>query len=184
MVKSAVFLDRDGVLVRNVLRDGRQLAPRTLAEFSFYSDAAAGVARLRQAGFLTVVVTNQPDVGHGLISPETLAAMHQRLAAAMPLDAILTCTHRQDEGCVCRKPRPGLLRRAADDFGIDLTRSWIVGDRASDIAAGQAAGCRTVLIDHQTGDAVGGAPEVAFNDLAQAISYIVERSAGGRRNEH
>lgn len=175
MVSRAVFLDRDGVLVCNVPRDGRYLAPRTMAEFSLYPDAAANVARLRQAGFLCVVVTNQPDVGHGLISPETLDVMHERLAAAVLPDAILTCPHRQDERCNCRKPQAGLLRLAEATFGIDFANSWMVGDRGSDVVAGQAVGCRTILVDHNLGEGGKAVPDAVVGSLEQAVTYILER---------
>jgi D-glycero-D-manno-heptose 1,7-bisphosphate phosphatase len=143
----AVFLDRDGVLVVPEFRDGRSFAPRDLANYVFYPDAAAAVTALKSAGFLTVVVTNQPDIGAGLIAAETVEEMHRRLKAAMPLDAIRVCPHTRQDKCDCRKPAPGLLTKAAEEFGIDLSRSYMVGDRSSDVEAGKAAGCRTVFID-------------------------------------
>jgi D-glycero-D-manno-heptose 1,7-bisphosphate phosphatase len=143
----AVFLDRDGVLVVPEFRDGRSYAPRDLASYAFYPDAAAAVAALKSAGFLTVVVTNQPDIGAGLIAAETVEEMHRRLLEAMPLDAIRVCPHTREDRCDCRKPAPGLLLKAAEEFGIDLGRSYMVGDRASDVEAGKAAGCRTIFID-------------------------------------
>jgi D-glycero-D-manno-heptose 1,7-bisphosphate phosphatase len=143
----AVFLDRDGVLVVPEFRDGRSFAPRDLANYSFYPDAADAVTALKLAGFLTVVVTNQPDIGAGLIAVDTVEEMHRRLKAAMPLDAIEVCPHTRSDHCDCRKPAPGLLIRAAEEFGIDLARSYMVGDRASDVEAGKAAGCRTLFID-------------------------------------
>jgi len=143
----AVFLDRDGVLVVPEFRDGRSFAPRNLANYAFYPDAAAAVAALKSAGFLTVVVTNQPDIGAGLIAAETVEEMHRRLKAAMPLDAIRVCPHTREDKCDCRKPAPGLLISAAEELGIDLARSYMVGDRASDVEAGKAAGCRTLFID-------------------------------------
>ena len=143
----AVFLDRDGVLVVPEFRDGRSYAPRDLGSYAFYPEASAAVAALKSAGFLTVVVTNQPDIGAGLISAETVEEMHRRLAEAMPVDAIRVCPHTRDQKCDCRKPAPGLLLKAAEELGIDLGRSFMVGDRASDVEAGKAAGCRTLFID-------------------------------------
>lgn len=143
----AVFLDRDGVLVVPEFRDGRSFAPRDLANYAFYPEAADAVTALKSAGFLTVVVTNQPDIGAGLIAADTVEEMHRRLKAAMPLDAIEVCPHTRNDHCDCRKPAPGLLIRAAEELGIDLARSYMVGDRASDVEAGKAAGCRTVFID-------------------------------------
>jgi D-glycero-D-manno-heptose 1,7-bisphosphate phosphatase len=143
----AVFLDRDGVLSIPEFRDGRSFAPRRLDDFRLYDDAAACLARLRAAGFRLIVVTNQPDVGNGLVDREVVEEMHRRLAAALPIDAIEVCYHRQADGCDCRKPLPGMLRRAAARLAIDCTRSIMIGDRDSDVAAGRAMGCTTIFID-------------------------------------
>ena len=143
----AVFLDRDGVLTIPEFRGGRSYAPRRLEDFRLYDDTVTATRSLKAAGFRLVVVTNQPDVGRGDIAPEIVEEMHRRLAAALPLDAIEACYHTRDDGCDCRKPKPGLLRRAAARFGIDYRESFMIGDRASDVAAGRAVGCRTIFID-------------------------------------
>lgn len=143
----AVFLDRDGVLVIPEIRDGRSYAPRRLDSYEFYPGAAGQLAKLKAAGFLLVVVTNQPDIGNGLVSVKTMEQMHRRLADSLPVDDIRLCPHISADGCACRKPRPGMLMNAAAELNIDLARSFMVGDRAGDVAAGKAAGCRTVFID-------------------------------------
>lgn len=143
----AVFLDRDGVLVVPEFRAGRSFAPTTLDEFEIAPDAPACTALLKQAGFVLVVVTNQPDLGNGRIAPAVMQEMHRRMRAALPIDDVEVCPHRQDEHCDCRKPQPGMLLTAATRLGIALDLSFMVGDRASDIAAGRAAGCRTVFLD-------------------------------------
>jgi D-glycero-D-manno-heptose 1,7-bisphosphate phosphatase len=143
----AVFLDRDGVIVVPEFRDGRSFAPTRLADFRIFPDADTSLRRLKQAGFLLVVVTNQPDVGAGIISSETLDAMHRCLRESLPIDAIKVCPHQRSDDCDCRKPRPGMLLSAARELSIDCAESFMVGDRASDIAAGHAAACRTLFID-------------------------------------
>lgn len=176
MTAKMVFLDRDGVLVRNVVRDGRYLAPRQLAEFSLYHNAGAAVAELRAAGWQVAVVTNQPDLGNGLMDWSTLDRMHQMLTAQIGITGIFICPHRQEEGCACRKPAPGLLLQAAAALGLeiaDLVDCWMVGDRASDIVAGQAVGCRTIMIDHGTGDSAGGCPDLVVDSLSAAIEAIL-----------
>ena len=145
--RPAVFLDRDGVLSVPEFRDGRSFAPKRLADFQLYDDAAPALRRLKDAGFALVVVTNQPDVGNGLTPQQEVEAMHHRLAADLPVDRIETCYHAQGAGCACRKPKAGMLLSAASALGIDLPRSIMVGDRNSDMGAGRAAGCRTVFID-------------------------------------
>jgi D-glycero-D-manno-heptose 1,7-bisphosphate phosphatase len=147
MPRAAVFLDRDGVLNRAAVRAGKPYAPRDLHAFRLLPGAAGAVRTLHERGFLVVVVTNQPDVGHRLVAPELLEAMHARLRRHMPVDAVEVCPHREDDRCGCRKPRPGLLVAAAQRLGIDLAHSFLVGDRWKDISAGRAVGCYTIFID-------------------------------------
>ncbi|MGO8920584.1 MAG: D-glycero-alpha-D-manno-heptose-1,7-bisphosphate 7-phosphatase [Stellaceae bacterium] len=169
----AVFLDRDGVLSIPEFRDGRSFAPRHLDDFRLYEDAAECLRRLKAAGFSLIVVTNQPDVGNGLVDREVVEEMHRRLAAALPVDAIEVCYHRQADGCDCRKPLPGMLRRAAARLGIDCTRSIMVGDRESDVAAGQAMGCRTIFIDLGYRGCRPDSANYTVGSLAEATAIIL-----------
>jgi len=145
--RRAVFLDRDGILVIPEMRDGRSYAPRNLAGFRLYPEAKAALTRLKEVGYLLVVVTNQPDVGKGLISQSTLDQMHDRIRNELCVDRIEVCSHTQSDECSCRKPKPGMLFNAARDCRIDLKNSFMVGDRASDVEAGIAAGCETIFVD-------------------------------------
>lgn len=145
--RRAVFLDRDGVLVVPEFRGGRSYAPRAIQQFQVYPEAGAALNRLKRAGYVLIVVTNQPDVGHGYITRELMDEMHRRLAAELPIDAIKACYHTQNQACACRKPRPGMLLDSAGEYGISLADSFMVGDRVSDVEAGHAAGCRTIFID-------------------------------------
>jgi D-glycero-D-manno-heptose 1,7-bisphosphate phosphatase len=175
-LRRAVFLDRDGVLNRNVQRDGRLLAPRSLADFRLLPGVAAAVATLRDAGFLIVVVTNQPDIGNGHVAAETVEAMHAKLRKLIAPDAIETCPHSQDAGCDCRKPQPGMLLRAAERLGIDLGRSFMVGDRGSDVVAGQAVGCYTLLVAPRLVESrpVEGSPDAVVGSLPEAVVKILD----------
>lgn len=164
----AVFLDRDGVLTVPEFRDGRSYAPRRVEDFRLYDDAIEATGLLRKAGFRLVVVTNQPDVGAGHIPPGVVEEMHRRLAALLPVDAIEACFHAREDGCDCRKPQPGMLRRAAARFAIDCRRSFMIGDRASDVAAGKAVGCRTIFID------LGYSDELRPNDVDFTVSSLRE----------
>ena len=127
--RSAVFLDRDGVINRPFIRGGRPFPPSRVDELEVLPGVPNALMRLRDADFRLVVVTNQPDVGYGRVEIETVEEMHRRLAAMLPVDSIEACFHGRDEGCDCRKPLPGMLLRAAQECGIDLTQSWMVGDR-------------------------------------------------------
>ena len=170
----AVFLDRDGVLVIPEVRDGRSYAPRSLEHFRLYPDAAASLARLKAAGYLLVVVTNQPDVGNGLVSVDTINEMHRRMSLALPIDRIEMCPHSQSEACDCRKPKPGMLVDAARHCGIDLADSVMVGDRSSDVEAGRAAGCKTVFIDlDYVSELKPASPDFTVRSLAEATDVIL-----------
>jgi D-glycero-D-manno-heptose 1,7-bisphosphate phosphatase len=169
-----VFLDRDGVIVIPEFRDRRSFAPRRLADFRLYPQAAPSLRRLKQAGFLLVVVTNQPDVGQGLIPRSEVDAMHEIMARELPLDAVKACFHRQGDNCDCRKPKPGMILAAASELGIDLARSFMVGDRNSDVAAGRAAGCTTVFIDLGYSELAADAPDYVAQSVAQATDIIIE----------
>jgi D-glycero-D-manno-heptose 1,7-bisphosphate phosphatase len=169
----AVFLDRDGVLAVPEFRDGRSYAPRRVADFRLYPDAPAAVGRLKAAGFTLIVVTNQPDVGDRLVELSVVEEMHRILADELPVDAIEACYHGHGDFCECRKPKPGMLRHAAERFGIDCRRSFMVGDRGSDVAAGQAVGCTTILIDLGYTGVDLGSPDHRVGSLGEATDIII-----------
>ncbi len=172
--RRAVFLDRDGVLVIPEIRDGRSYAPRSIGAFNIYPSAAESLARLKAAGYLLVVVTNQPDIGNGLVSVDVVNEMHRLMTQALPIDRIEMCPHSQSEACNCRKPKPQLLLDAARCDEIDLAGSVMVGDRSSDVEAGRAAGCRTVLIELDgVTDVKPAAPDYAVRSLAEAVDVIL-----------
>lgn len=141
-----MFLDRDGVLNRTFVRGGIARPPACLAELEILPGVPAALNALRASGYLLVVVTNQPDVARGTSPRALVEDIHARLRSALPLDAILTCFHDDADECECRKPRPGLLLRAAREFGIELQHSAMVGDGWRDVEAGRRAGCTTFLI--------------------------------------
>jgi D-glycero-D-manno-heptose 1,7-bisphosphate phosphatase len=173
MGERAVFLDRDGVLVVPDFRDGRSFAPRSLEGFRLYDDAARSAQRLKQAGYKLVVVTNQPDVGNGLVERSVIEQMNAILLEQVPLDAIEVCYHKQSDNCDCRKPKPGMLRRAAERLGIDCRQSVMVGDRSSDIAAGRAAGCATVFIDLHYNEPRPDRPDFVVSSFDEATDVIL-----------
>ncbi|MEM7406127.1 MAG: HAD family hydrolase [Pseudomonadota bacterium] len=173
-----MFLDRDGVLAVPEFRNGRSYAVTRLEDFRLYDDASEALARLKNAGYVLVVVTNQPDVGNGKVALETVEAMHEQMCAALPVDAVYACYHRSEERCDCRKPKPGMLLAGQADWSIDLSASFMVGDRASDIAAGHAVGCRSVFIDLDY--SAEGKPDEAEHrcgDLGSAADWILAQTS-------
>ncbi len=173
----AVFLDRDGVLNRAVVRDGRPYPPASLEEFEVLPGVAEAVRKLRDAGFLLVGATNQPDVARGTQTVEAIEAMNRRLLDAMPIAAILVC-YEDGDACPRRKPNPGLLLEAADTYAIDLAASYMVGDRWRDVEAGRRAGCRTVFIDRGYRERRPDPPaDHVAADLTDAADWILSDSA-------
>jgi len=171
----AVFFDRDGTLNEAVVREGRPFPPESVDELRILPDAQAALARLKEAGFLILVVTNQPDVARGVQSRESVEAMHAVLAAQLPIDDFFVCWHDDADRCACRKPKPGLLREAAARHGIDLAASFLIGDRWRDIEAGAAAGCRTILIDRQYRERKPSVePDFRALSLDEAASWILK----------
>jgi D-glycero-D-manno-heptose 1,7-bisphosphate phosphatase len=169
----AVFLDRDGVINRALIRNGRPYAPVSLAELEFLPGVAEAVGKLKQAGFKIIVVTNQPDVAAGLLSREILAAMHERVSRELAVDDIKVCYHVDQDQCDCRKPKPGMLLEAASQWSIDLQQSYLVGDRWRDIAAGRAAGCKTILIRCDYEEQQPDKPDAVVESLLQASELIL-----------
>jgi D-glycero-D-manno-heptose 1,7-bisphosphate phosphatase len=179
--KRAVFLDRDGVLNRPVVRDGRPFPPARMEEFELYPEVIEACAQLKEAGFLLVVVTNQPDVGRGTQTREAIEAIHTKLRVAIPsLHAIEVCFHAgsaHGEPCDCRKPKPGMLLRAAAAYAIDLSESFLVGDRWRDVDCAHAAGCRAVFIDHGYRERLKETPEFTVSSFREAVRTILNVAA-------
>jgi D-glycero-D-manno-heptose 1,7-bisphosphate phosphatase len=173
-VMKAVFLDRDGVINRAVVRDGKPYPPATIEELQVLPGVPNALHKLRDAGFRLIVVTNQPDVARGTQTRETIEAMHVRLMTELPVDDVVTCYHDDADACDCRKPKAGALVDAAQRHGLQLNRSFMVGDRWRDIEAGQRAGCRCLFVDHGYAEQQPGGSFVRVPSLAAAADWIIE----------
>lgn len=183
-LRPAVFLDRDGVLVKERVVDGKPFPPASLAEMEILPAARRALELLRARGFRLVVVTNQPDVARGLIHPDDIRRMHERLLEELPLDAVYACQHDDADGCECRKPKPGLLLRAARELELDLARSFMVGDRWRDVEAGRAAGCKTVWIDRSYREpSPATPPDARVASLEEAVAWILSGTPTGDTHE-
>jgi D-glycero-D-manno-heptose 1,7-bisphosphate phosphatase len=174
LMRRAVFLDRDGVLNRTIVRDGVPYPPASDDELELLDGVSKALALLAEYNLMLIVVTNQPDVARGIQTRAAIEQINQRLSEQLPLDAIFACYHDNTDECDCRKPRPGLLLQAAEAHGIDLRLSFMVGDRWSDIVAGQAAGCRTLLLDVPYSQSQRCAPDYVVADLFEAARQIVQ----------
>jgi D-glycero-D-manno-heptose 1,7-bisphosphate phosphatase len=177
-MKRAVFLDRDGVINEAQVRDGKPYPPRDAESVVIPPGAADALKRLKDKGYLLIVVTNQPDVRRGKITRETVEEINRYLNAHLPLDAVFTCYHDDSDGCDCRKPKPGLLLQAAREYGIDLQNSYMIGDRWRDTDAGANAGCKTILLDmgYQEREPAS-APDFRAKSLPEAADWILKNDA-------
>ena len=186
--RPAVFLDRDGTLNRQVIRDGRPYPPAKLEEFVLFPDVAEACARLADAGYALVVATNQPDVGRGTQEQSVVEAMHARLRAWVPqIERVEVCyapgLDRSAPLDRRRKPEPGMVLDAAAALGLDLGNSWMVGDRWRDIDCGLRAGVRTVFIDFGYAEELRAAPDFSVKTFAEAAAVIL-RETGAARLRH
>lgn len=176
-LRRAVFLDRDGVLNRLLSGGPAGTSPQSVAETEIYPDVPEALDRLRRAGFLLIVTTNQPDVARGKTSRSGVEAIHAFLAERLPLDDIQVCYHDDPDECACRKPKPGMIMAAAERFGVDVAASYMVGDRWRDIDAGLAAGCTPILIERGHDEVLRSTPSAVVTSLAEAAAWIESREA-------
>ncbi len=189
--RRAVFLDRDGVINKNVLNPstGRQEAPLTAVEFELIPGVGDALLRLQRSGFLLFLVSNQSNYAKSKSSLEELDAIHNRLlreltALRVEFAAFYYCLHHPEGvldgyagACVCRKPSPYFLLKAAAEFDVDLAQSWMVGDRVTDVLCGRAAGARTILIRADGAASPEAAPDRVAADLAEAAETICRTTA-------
>jgi D-glycero-D-manno-heptose 1,7-bisphosphate phosphatase len=177
-MRRAVFLDRDGVVNEVQVRNGRPYPPGDLASLRIPPGTVDALRRLKEQDYLLIVVTNQPDVARGKTSRNEVEEINEYLRGQLPLDDILTCYHDDADNCDCRKPKPGLLVEAAQRYGIDFRRSYMIGDRWRDIDAGATVGCRTILIDlgYQEREP-RSAPDYRARSLPDAVDWILINDA-------
>lgn len=173
LIRKAVFLDRDGVINRAIVREGRPYPPRSADEIKLLPGIGDLLGRLNARGFFLAIVTNQPDVARGMVAKEFVDWHHTWLMETLPIDAIYACLHDDADGCSCRKPAPGLLLQAAREHHLDLAGSYMIGDRWRDIEAGRAAGCRTIFIDYGYAERRPESSDLVVGDVLAAGTYIL-----------
>ena len=171
-MRRAVFLDRDGVLNVYLPND----YAKTPDELVLLPGVGVSVQKLRDAGFLTVLISNQQGVAKGLMTQADLDAVTVKLRAEVALDAVYYCPHLMSEDCACRKPKPGMLLQAAQEHGIDLTQSVFIGDTPTDAQAAHAAGVAFVLVlsgQTKTAEGFSPTPTVVVDNLDAAVEWVL-----------
>ena len=180
MRNKAVFLDRDGVLNRAVVRNGTPYPPANAAELVLTPNAKETLQGLKEQGFLLLVVTNQPDVAKGTTTRAAVEEINRKLASELPVDDVFVCYHQDTDHCDCRKPKPGMILDAARKHNVDLAESFMVGDRWRDVEAGQNAGCRTIFIDGGYEERQPARPaDARVHSLKEAADWILEACRKG-----
>jgi D-glycero-D-manno-heptose 1,7-bisphosphate phosphatase len=177
--RPAVFLDRDGVINRAFVRDNTPHPPQRLEEFEVLAGVPEALGQLAALRLPLIVVTNQPDVARGTQKREVVEQINALLMRKLPLTAAYVCYHDNADQCRCRKPGPGMLEQAAVEHGIDLSRSYMVGDRWSDVVAGAAVGCKTFLINESYSQCHRCTPDYTVADLREAADRIAELVRSG-----
>jgi len=146
-MRHAIFLDRDGVINKAIVKNGRPFSPRTIDDFEILPEVEKALNLFHDLGYLNIVATNQPDVARGLMSERILSGMHDLIRQNLIVDDIFVCPHDDSDACLCRKPKPGLILDAAAKWDVSLINSYFIGDTWKDIHAGRSAGCSTILLE-------------------------------------
>ncbi|MEC7488373.1 MAG: HAD-IIIA family hydrolase [Pseudomonadota bacterium] len=168
-----VFLDRDGVIIRAFVREGTPFPPVSITEVEILPGVEKALYDLQSKGFLLVIVTNQPDVARGLVARSAVEKINSYIVNRLPIDHVYTCFHDTRDCCNCRKPSPGALISASKKHGIDLGRSYMVGDRWKDIEAGKAAGCKTIFLDYGYAEKQPDTQIYRVGSLKDAAEFII-----------
>ena len=170
---SAVFLDRDGIINRAIVRDGKPYPPVRMQDFEILPGSVTALSQLADFGYTLIGITNQPDVARGTQSREMVESFNALIQSKLPVREIFVCYHDNADDCNCRKPRPGLILQAAQKYQLDLSNSWMVGDRWKDIAAGQAAGLKTIFVDYHYSETFEGVPADFTVDSISSFADII-----------
>ena len=173
MQRKAIFLDADGVLNMAIMKNDKPVAPTTLSELDIPAEVKPSLDKLKNAGYLLICVTNKPDIERGLMTQADVDSIYKKMRAELPLDDVFIC---YTENSDCYKPKPGLLLAAAKKYDIDLTQSYMIGDRWSDIMAGQNAGCKTIWIDRKYPNEKIPVPSANYTtrSLIEATEWILD----------
>ena len=173
-INKAVFLDRDGVIVKASVRNGKAYAPTKIKDLRIYKFSANCIDKLKKKGFKIIVVTNQPDVGNNIVSKNTLKKMHIVLKKKTKVNQIYACVHTSKEKCKCRKPLPGMLLKAGKQHKINFKKSYMVGDRLIDIKCGKKVGCKTIFINRNYKEKKPSSKILSVKNLKEATDSILK----------
>ncbi len=173
-MKRAVFLDRDGVINKAIIKDGKPLSPNSLNELEILPGVRQSITKLKKLNFVCLVVTNQPNVSRKIVDKNNVIQINNFLKNEIAFDDIFVCYHDDKDNCDCRKPKPGLLLEAAKKWNVDFNKSFIIGDRWRDIEAGENLGCKTIFLDYKYNESKPKKPSFVSDTLLNAV-HIIEK---------
>tara|TARA_Y100000741_G_scaffold362569_1_gene348606 strand:+ start:242 stop:787 length:546 start_codon:yes stop_codon:yes gene_type:complete len=171
-VVKTVFLDRDGVINKPYIKNGKSFAPTKFNEFSIYPEAKESVRILHSLDFKVIVITNQPDIARGLILDSDISKMNSKMFNDLNIDDIFICPHSEEDNCNCRKPKPGMILEAKKKYKIDLNSSFLIGDRFTDIQAAKNTGCKSIFIDRNYNEKKPIFQEANVKNILSAVNFI------------
>ena len=171
-MRKAIFLDRDGVINKVIIKNGLPHSPPSFVQLQILSGVKESILMLHKLNFICIVVTNQPDVSRGKIEKKIVIKMNNYLKDNLKLDDFFVCYHDDHDNCICRKPKPGLLLDAVKKWDVDLKKSYMIGDRWKDIEAGNSAGCKTIFIDCNYKEAKPKKTNFTTDSLVNAVHLI------------
>ena len=177
MDRKAIFFDRDGVINKVVVDNGKPYSPRKIDDFAIFLEAKECLSSSRDLGFLNIIITNQPDIARNLLDKDELEAMHKIIEEELPVDDIMLCSHDNDDNCSCRKPKPGLIIDAAKTWSINCASSFVIGDTWRDMEAGKAVGCRTVLLNKSYNQDCRQSCDFRVDNLKEAVELIKNKES-------
>jgi D-glycero-D-manno-heptose 1,7-bisphosphate phosphatase len=169
----AIFLDRDGVLNKAIVRNRKPYPPSTIDELEILEGVYEGVELLKHSGYRLIVITNQPDVSRGLTTIEKVNEINNSIIQLLNVDEIMCCFHDDNENCECRKPKPGMILEAVKKWNIDLSVSYLIGDRWRDIQTAKNIGITSILIKYDYDEKKINA-DFECNNLEEAANYILK----------
>lgn len=175
MANKAVFLDRDGIINKSIIKNGKPYPPQGIEDFEWTDGIKQALESLKKEGFILIVFTNQPDVSRGTQSVEQVEKFHRYIKSQLPIDKIYACYHENLDNCECRKPKPGMILTGQAEYDIELSQSYAVGDRWRDIDAGNASGCQTIFLDYGYDEELRSQPDFVIKEIKELLSIIVPR---------
>ena len=173
-MKKAIFLDRDGIINHVKLVEGKPYPPSDLSEFIIMSNIKEFLELSHKNNYLNIIITNQPDVSRGKITASAVEEINSFIKANLKIDDIYTCFHDDKDFCECRKPKPGNIIKAALNYQIDLSNSYMIGDRWRDIESGKNAGCKTIYVDYNYRETKPTAYDFKVNSVKELKGIVFQ----------